>query len=343
MSALLIVLVVVVTAVVAHELAHVAATRAVGHDIFEIQIGGGPQWRFRLGQIDVGIGAVPLGGHVQTGARHGDGFRWRSAVVAASGVVANVVLAGVGMGLGSASMVGFNVVAVAANLWPGRGRQLGEASSDGRVLFDLVRNDADAIAEERSGWFCVQAMRAREAGDLERAQDLVDDGVAAAGRTRALLAVTGVVAFEQRRFADVVAAYAELIDDPRVAVATSAGFAADAAWAASLSDDPELRPLALPWAKFAHRVRPRLARRRLILALAEVDARCPDDALARLDGHDDPSSSAVRALALVGCGRHAEAEALFDRCVIGGLDPDHPLRQRAAAALACTDPAPGHD
>ena len=272
MSPFLVVAVVVVTAVVAHELAHVAAGRAVGHDIFEIQIGTGPQWSRRVGSVDVGVGLLPLGGHVQTGSRSGDGFRWRSAVVAGSGVVANLALAGAGMAIDNESMVGFNVVAVAANLWPGRRRRMGDASSDGRILLDLARGDADAIAEERSGWFSVQAMRARETGDLVAARRFVDEGVAAAGETRALLAVAGVVAFEQRRFADVVHAYAPLIDDDRVAVTGRAGFAADAALAAIRSGDPDLARLALPWAAFALRVRPS-ERRQQILAEAERVAR----------------------------------------------------------------------
>lgn len=273
MSPFLVVTLVVVTAVVAHELAHVVAGRAVGHDIFEVQIGTGPQWSFRLGSVDLGVGLLPLGGHVQTGCRSGDGFRWRSAVVAGSGVVANLALAALGTAIGNESMVGFNVVAVAANLWPGRRRRMGDASSDGRVLLDLLLGDADAIAEERSGWFSVQAMRAREAGDLEAARRFVDEGIATAGETRALLAVAGVIAFEQRRFADVVHAYAPLIDDDRVAVTGRAGFAADAALAAMRSGDPELSRLALPWAAFAHRVRPSDRRRDI---LAEAEREMPD-------------------------------------------------------------------
>lgn len=157
MGELIQLVVVVVAAIVVHELAHVVATRAVGHEIFEIQIGGGPQWSFRLGTIDVGIGLFPLGGHVQTGARSGAGFRWRSAVVAASGVTANLALAGVGVVTGISALAGFNLLAVAVNLWPGGRRRLGAASSDGRVLLDLLRHDRDAMAEERSGWFCMRA------------------------------------------------------------------------------------------------------------------------------------------------------------------------------------------
>ena len=333
MTAVVVLVVVVVTAVAAHELAHVAATRAVGHDIFEIQIGTGPEWRTRIGAVDVGIGLLPLGGHVQTGSRDADGYRWRAAVIAVSGVAANLALAGFGTVLGSAPMVGFNAVAVVANLWPGRRQRTGEPSSDGRVLLDLVRGDADAIAEERSGWFCVQAMRAREDGRLDDARRLVEAGEAMVGPTRALLAVAGVLAFEQRRFDDVVAAYAPLIDHPEVAVPARAGFAADAAWAASLSDDPRLRALAHPWAAFAHRLRPRLARRRMILALAQVDAGAPGDALATLGDLDDPSADAVRVLALAAAGDAAGAREHFDHRVRERLDPDHPLRQRAASAV----------
>ena len=333
MTVAIVLVAVFATAIAAHELAHVAAARAVGHDIFEIQIGAGPQWTTRVGAVDIGVGLLPLGGHVQTGARDAHGYRWRAAVIAVSGVTANLALAGVGAAIGSAPMVGFNAVAVAANLWPGRRQRTGEPSSDGRVLLDLVRNDRDAIAEERSGWFCVQAMRAREAGRLDDARRLVEAGEGAAGPTRALLAVAGVIAFEQRRFADVVAAYAPLIDHPEVAVPARAGFAADAAWAASLSDDPRLRALAHPWAAFAHRLRPRLARRRMILALAQVDAYAPADALATLRGMDDVMADAVRVLALVASGDPGGAVAHFDARVRDGLDADHPLRQRAEAAL----------
>lgn len=338
MAEVILLLVVVITAIVVHELAHVIATRAVGHEIFEIQIGGGPQWSFRLGTIDIGIGLFPLGGHVQTGARSGEGFRWRSAVVAGSGVTANLALAGVGLATGVAVLAGFNLLAVAVNLWPGGGRRLGAASSDGRVLLDLLRHDHDAMAEERSGWFCMRAMRARDAGALDEAAQLVAEGRAVAGDTRALAAVAGVVAFEQRRFTDVVDAYAVLIDDRRVTLAGRAGFAADAAWAASLSGDPELRALALPWAAFARRVRPRSERRRVVLALARVDAGQPDGALEALAGQDDPTASAVRVLALAAGGAREDAQRVLHDRVAGRLDDDHPLLHRAEAVVGQVEP-----
>lgn len=324
---------VVFAGIVAHELAHVAATRAVGHEIFEIQIGGGPLWRFRAGTIDVGIGVIPLGGHVQTGARSGDGFRWRSGVVAISGVAANLALAGIGLLTGFAFLAGFNLVAVIANLWPGGRRRLGVASSDGRLLLDLLRDDEDAIAEERSGWFCMRAMRARDAGDLVAAAGFVEQGVAEAGETRALLAVAGVVAFEQRRFEEVVHAYAALIGDDRVSIPGRAGFAADAAWAALLTDDPELRALAEPWAAFARRVRPHAPRRRMIHALAQVEAGRPAEALETLASLDDASASAVRVLALAGTASVDDARAVYDERVANAMEPDHPLAVRAAAAV----------
>ncbi|MGK2930740.1 MAG: M50 family metallopeptidase [Acidimicrobiales bacterium] len=333
MGELILLVAVVVSAIVVHEFAHVVATRAVGHEIFEIQIGGGPQWSFCLDTIDVRIGLFPLGGHVQTGARSGEGFRWRSAVVAGSGIAANLALAGVGLLTGISGLVGFNLLLVAVNLWPGGHRRLGVASSDGRVLFDLLRNDRDAMAEERSGWFCMRAMRARDAGALDEAAELVAQGRDAAGDTRALLAVAGVVAFEQRRFGDVVDAYAPLIDDERVTVAGRAGFAADAAWAASLSGDTDLRALAEPWAAFARRVRPRVERRSVVLALAQVDAGRPVDALDSLRGLDGPTASAVRVLALAATGELYEARRIHEDHVAHRLDDDHPLLHRAESVI----------
>ncbi len=335
---IVLIVVVVVVAIVAHELAHVVATRAVGHEIFEIQIGGGPLWSFRVGTVDVRIGPVPIGGHVQTGARSADGFRWRSIVVAGSGVGANLILAAIGSITDIPLMAGFNLLAVVANLWPGRRRQLGDPSSDGRLLLDFVRNDADAIAEERSGWFCMRAMRARDAGDLDRARQLVDEGIDVAGETRALLAVAGVVAFEQRRFVDVVDAYAPLIDDPHVTVPARAGFAADAAWSASLSSDAELRALALPWATLARRVRPSNGHRRVVLALAQVDAGEPASALSTLGPLDDVTAAAVRALALAESGCRADARSIYFDDVVPRMDGDHPLLARVAAAVGLQDP-----
>lgn len=268
MNPLVALVVAVTAAVVVHELAHVLAARAVGHDVFEIQIGTGPRAGRRIGTVDVAIGLLPLGGHVQTGSSDGAGFRWRSAVVAGSGVAANLALAGGAALAGADGLASLNLLVAVANLWPGGRRRMGEGSSDGRRLLDLARGDEDAIAEERSGWFSVRAMRRREAGDLDGARRLADEGIAACGETRALLAVAGLVAFDQERHADVVAAYAPLIADDRVTVAGRAGFAADAALAALRSGDPDLARLAHPWAVFAHRVR-RSERRRAILAEAE--------------------------------------------------------------------------
>lgn len=337
MSDLIALFVVVAVSVAIHELAHLAAARIVGHDVFEIQIGAGPSWASRIGDVDVRFGLVPIGGHVQTGARHGEGFVWRSACVAGSGVVANLALAAIGVAAGIGPLVVFNVLAIAANLWPGGRRRLGAASSDGRTLFDLVRGDTDAIAEEKSAWFCVEAERARDEGRLDDAQDVVDDGFATVGPTRALLAVSGVVAFEQRRFADVVDAYAQLIDDDRVTVAGRAGFAADAAWSASLSDDHSFRHLAEPWAAFARAVRPNVPRRRIVHALALLDAGEPDSALDAIDGVDDPSADAIRVLVLLGQGDRAAARALYDAAVGPSFSPDHPLVERVVDALLDED------
>ncbi len=82
-------------------------------------------------------------------------------------------------------MVGFNVLATAANLWPGGRRQLGAPSSDGRMLHDLLAGDADAIAEERSGWYWYRPLRAQDDGDLDGPaawSTPVFDGSAAPGR-----------------------------------------------------------------------------------------------------------------------------------------------------------------
>ena len=325
---------VVVVAIVAHELAHLVAARLVGHDVFEIQIGGGPIWHRRIGAIDLRLAPLPLGGHVQTGARSGDGFRWRTAVVAGAGVAANLVLLGIGAAAHIELLVGFNAIAVVANLWPGSRRRLGQPSSDGRLLLDLARGDTDAIAEERSGWFSVRALRAHDAGDLDRARRILDDGLASVGETRALLAVAGLIAFEQRRFVDVVDAYAPLIGDDRVTLMGRAGFAADAAWAASLSGDPDRMRLAEPWAAFARRARPRVARRRLVHALALVDADRPAEALDTLGGLDDASAAAVRVLALLAVGDTDGARRLYEDAVRGRFEPAHPLERRVARALS---------
>lgn len=334
MSDLIAVAVALVVAIAAHELAHLAAARLVGHEVFELQIGGGPAWDTRLGDVVVRVGLVPIGGHVQTGAASMEGFRWRSAVVASAGVGANLVLLAVGVATGFGALVTFNLLALVGNLWPGRRRRLGEPTSDGRTILDLVRGDADAIAEEQSAWFCVQADRAREAGRVDDAADHVERGLESVGPTRALLAMSGVVAFEQRRFADVVDAYARLIDDDRVTVAGRAGFAADAAWSASLSGDPGLRRLAEPWAAFARAARPGVRRRRIVHALALVDADRPDDALAAIDGIDDPSADAIRAIVLAEAGDRGAARTLYDTAIGPSFSPDHPLVGRLVDALA---------
>lgn len=337
MPDLILVLAALTIAVAGHELAHLAAARLVGHEVFEIQIGTGPAWRTAVGSVDVKVGLIPLGGHVQTGARDLDGFRWRSATVAGAGVAANAALLVVGVATGFAALVTFNVLAIVGNLWPGRRRRLGDPSSDGRTLLDLLRADADAIAEEQSAWFCVQADRARRDGRLDDGASLVVEGEDAVGATRALLAVSGVVAFEQRRFGDVVDAYAQLIDDDRVTVAGRAGFAADAAWAASLSDDQGFRAMAEPWAAFARAVRPSAPRRRIVHALALVDAGRLDEAIDAIEGVDDPSADAIRVLALAESGDLAAARALHETAVDPTFSPDHPLVQRVRERLHPTD------
>jgi hypothetical protein len=334
MGELLLVLVALFVAVVGHEVAHLVAARLVGHEVFEIHIGVGPAFAERIGGVDVRVGLLPLGGHVQTGARDDDGFRWRSAVVAGSGVVANVVLLGIAVTTGYGALATFNVLAIGFNLWPGGRRVLGRPSSDGRTLLDLLRRDEDAMAEERSAWFCVEAGRAREDGDLDRAVDLVEEGIETVGPTRALLAVRGVLAFEQQRFVDVVDAYAHLIDDARVTVPARAGFAADAAWAASLSEDPELRRLAEPWAGFARAARPGVERRRIIHGLALVDAGRPDDAVDAVARLGDPLADAVRVLALASSGDRVAARDLYVTRIDGAIAPDHPLRRRVEDALS---------
>lgn len=320
-------------AVVAHELAHLVGARAVGHQVFEIHVGVGPAFAERVGDVDVRIGLLPLGGHVQTGARDHDGFRWRSAVVAGAGVVANLVLLGIAAATGYAELATFNVLAIGFNLWPGGRRMLGRPSSDGRTLLDLLRRDDVAMSEERSAWYCVEAGRAHEAGDLDRAVELVEQGMDVVGPSRALLAVRGVLAFEQRRFGDVVDAYAHLIDDDRVTVQARAGFAADAAWAAALSDDVRLRALAEPWADFARQARPGVARRRIIHGLTLVDAGHPDRAVESVAGIDGALADAVRVLAFVASDDRAAAEDLHRARVEGELDAGHPLRLRVEDAL----------
>lgn len=316
--------VVLAVTITAHELAHLLVARAVGHTVFEIQIGGGVIWTRRFGDVDVRLGPFPIGGHVQTGARDFAGYRWKAALVALAGVGANAVLVVVGIWF-FPPLIALNVLAIAVNLWPGRQRKMGEPSSDGRAALDLTRGDVDAIAEERSAWFSVQALRARDARDLDRARSIIEDGVAELGETRALLAVQGVIAFEQQRFEDVVHSYAPLIDDNRVTVLGRAGFAADAAWSASLSTDPELRRLALPWAQLGVGVRPKDAHRRCALALAQFDAGEFDAAAQSLVGCDGAVPAAIRSMIGWALGdRSSDVTA----AVLGGLAADHPLSRR---------------
>lgn len=329
-------LLVLVVSIVAHEAAHAAAARAVGHELFEIQIGAGPITSFRLGSVDVRLGPVPLGGSVQTGARTLDGFRWRAAVVAGAGAGANLILAVAGLALGSAPMVAFNVIAVAANLWPGRRSALGVSASDGRVLLDLSRNDHDAIAEEQSGWWSAQAMRLHDADDIDGAVAVNEEGIDIVGPTRALLAIRGVLAFTQQRFDDAVAAYAELIDDERVSVTSRAGFAADAAFAAGLADDDRWRSVALPWAALARAAAPRDRRRRLIHGLALAHTGDVDATLEAIDGLDDAQAHGVAVIAFAAAGDRVAATERYRVQVEGRLDADHPLTRRVRAAL---DPA----
>ncbi len=334
---LLLLLGVLVVAVVGHEAAHALAARAVGHTLFEVQVGAGPITSFRIGDVDVRIGPVPVGGSVQTGSPEAGGFRWRTAVVAAAGPAVNVVLAVACLALGLRVGVAFNVVAAAANLWPGRRPSYGEPTSDGRVLLDLLRGDEDAVAAERSAWWAARAVRARDEGRLDDAAAIVAEGVAALGETRALLATAGAVAFARQRFAEVVDAYVELIDDERVSIPSRAAFAADAAWAACLSGDPAMGALARPWADLGVRLAPRDRRRRIIRGLALVDGDDPAAGLVEVDDIDDPSAHAVAAVALAALGRGEDAEARARADVVGALAPDHPLLGRVRAAVPGLD------
>ncbi len=91
---------VVATAIVAHEAAHLVTARLVGHEVFEIQIGGGPAWSRRIADVELRLAPLPLGGHVQTGRVPGTasaGGRRASG----AGVAANVALAVAGLVAGS--------------------------------------------------------------------------------------------------------------------------------------------------------------------------------------------------------------------------------------------------
>lgn len=328
---LLLVLFVVVVAIVAHEVAHAVVATAVGHEVSAVQVGVLTVARFRLAGIDVELGALPLGGSVQTGmpgpVHDDDGFRWRTALVAAAGPATNgaLALASAAVGLGPA--VVFNVIAAVVNLWPGIRRPVQGSGSDGRVILEMVIGRPDLVADERSGWWVARAAALRELGDTDAAAEVVADGIAQVGRTRPLLAMSGLLAFAQRRFRDVVDAYVDLIDDPVLPVELRAAFAADAAWAASLSRDRTLAPSAEPWAALGASVG-RDARRTVIHALALVGADRPQEARTLLVGRDDPLAVAVDALALAALGFVDDARTQIRERVQGRLDDDHPLWPR---------------
>ncbi len=329
----LVLVAVVVVAIAAHEGAHAAATRLVGHELFEVQIGAGPITGFTAGTVRVRVGPLPIGGSVQTGSPDPRGFRWRTACIAAAGPSANLVLAGACAVAGIGPGVVFNLVAAGANLWPGSRRRLGEPASDGRVLVDVVRGDPSAMAEERATWWAATALRQREAGQDAAARATVEAGLREVGPAPSLLVVAGLLAFAEQRFTDAVQAYAPLIDDEAVTVQARAGVAADAAWAASLSDDPELRRLAAPWALLGVRVAPRDSHRRMVHALALVDAGDPAGSLQAMEGIDGPVAAGVRTVALAAAGRRAEAAVHRDAEVSGRLASDHPVLARVTEAL----------
>lgn len=329
------VLVVVAVSVAAHELAHALAARLLGFRIFEVWIGAGPALRRRIGETDLALAVIPLGGHVVAGGRPGPGFARRAAAVAGAGALANLALAAVGAIIGSSLLVVFNLVAAASNLWPGVRSAVGATASDGRVVFDLVRGDEHRLLEEQSTWWAVPARRAVDADDLDTASHLVEEGIAAIGPARSLRSIRAAVAFRQRRFAAAVDDFAVLIGDEALSETVRGRVAADAAWSASLSGDPSLAGLALPWADFARRLAPRDPRRRVVHALALVDAGRPDAALAALpDLPGDPSVAAVASLAHLDRGdANALATSVAAMTDVDGLAPDHPLRQRVEAAL----------
>lgn len=330
---------VVAASVVAHEAAHAVAARAVGFRIFEFHIGVGPAVRRRFGPTDVAVSVLPIGGHVVAGGPSTSEFRWRAGFVAMAGSAANLALAGLGAIVGVRALVVFNLIAAASNLWPGRRAAVGESASDGRVALDLLRGDGDRILEEQSTWWAVPARRAFDAGDLDAAAGLVDDGIAAVGQARALRSIRAAVSFLRRDLHAAVDDFATLISDPALSETARGRVAADAAWAASLSGDDDLAPLALPWAEFARRLAPRDVRRRVIHGLALVDAGRAGDALAVLpDLPRDPSVAAVSVLARLGDapsgggGERAIDSALVVVRGVDGLAADHPRRQRVEAA-----------
>jgi Peptidase family M50 len=80
--------------IVAHELAHAVVARLVGNSVLAICIGMGRTLVDRkLGQTQLLLRAMPVGGYIQSVAHSPNGYRWRQCLVWAAGPLSNLAIA----------------------------------------------------------------------------------------------------------------------------------------------------------------------------------------------------------------------------------------------------------
>ncbi len=250
------VLPVVFLLVAAHEAGHALVARLVGLRVPMVSIGVGHKaLSFHLGRTRIDLHVVPLSGFAMVGHAGTRGLRWRRSLVVAAGPLVNLglALAAVRFGLPGV-FVHLNLLLFGVSVLPFRAQTpYGPQRTDGLALWSLPRATAAELDELVMGSYAVEATVAYQDGRYQEAHRWATEGLAREPGSHVLSGMLGAALIGLGRYGDAVRLYSAELERDDAAPQHRAMHQNNLAWAALMSDDPDLLPVALEASEAAHR------------------------------------------------------------------------------------------
>jgi tetratricopeptide (TPR) repeat protein len=350
--------------IIPHELGHVVAARALGWHVYQVVIGMGPQFfKRRWFGILFDFRTLPVAGGTWLVPKDMRVYRLKRFLIILAGPAVN---AGMAIGLllilaGSARNLDFdslpnwanlfilaNVFVLIVNLWPYQPKGGMGIATDGKELLQLISFNKKARAHVLAQRFALEAYMCREQGQIQRARELLDEGLASVPEDLYLLNLSAIVCLDETRYEQAREIFLKLLKTEKQAPAAKFVLLNNLAYADVLSENAEFLQEADSYSRDAFAALPWMpavaGTRGAVLAAMGTH----EEGLALLkksmEDTNSPRSKAenacIIASALAKIGRKPEAEKYLR--LARQLDGKCPLLARAAKAVGGGERVPEH-
>jgi tetratricopeptide (TPR) repeat protein len=245
-----------VLTIIPHELGHVFAARALGWRVHQVVIGvGKPLFKRRVWGILFDIRTLPVAGGTLLVPNDMRAYRLKKFLVILAGPAVNAgLIAGLLLILNATvrnldfdslpNWAGLfiiaNVFVLIVNLWPHQPKSGFDMATDGKQLLQLVSFSEKARRQILAQRFALEARMWQENGELGRARELCDEGLASVPEDVPLLNMSGILCLDEARYKQAREIFLKLAQNENQSPATKFLFLNNLAYVDVLMENVDL-------------------------------------------------------------------------------------------------------